>query len=133
MVASAEDIPLSDNSIGGYSIAFGIRNVTNIDQALQEAYRVLKPNSKITILEFSQVDSMLLKQLYKQYSFHIIPRLGGLIVEDTDSYQYFVESIEKFDTAEVLKTRLEKAGFQQVRYQKLSFGIVAIHTGYKYA
>ncbi|MAU41482.1 MAG: bifunctional demethylmenaquinone methyltransferase/2-methoxy-6-polyprenyl-1,4-benzoquinol methylase [Kordiimonas sp.] len=128
---NAESLPLPDKSVDAYSIAFGIRNVTHIDRALSEAYRVLKPGGQFTCLEFSAVDLPGLDRLYDFYSFKVIPELGHLVAKDRESYQYLVESIRNFPAQEEFKTMIEAAGFRQARYRNLSGGIVALHSGWR--
>lgn len=129
--ANAEELPLEDNSVDVYTIAFGLRNVTHKEKAIAEAFRVLKPGGKFACLEFSQVHSPLQK-LYDLYSFHIIPRMGGLIAHDRDSYQYLSESIRTFYTRDKLLELLKQIGFDRVHYQIYTGGVVALHTGYKF-
>lgn len=131
MVGNAESLPIPDQSMDIYTIAFGLRNVTRIDDALKEAVRVLKPGGRFFCLEFSHVSPAPLNKLYDIYSFNIIPRMGQIIAQDSDSYQYLVESIRAFPTQENLKKRMESAGFDKVRYTNLSFGVAAIHEGWK--
>lgn len=127
---NAESLPFPDNSFHLYTIAFGIRNVTFIDEALKEARRVLLPGGRFMCLEFSKVREPLAK-LYDAYSFNVIPRLGSLLAKDKDSYQYLVESIRKFPTQEEFAAKIRAAGFEQVRYSNMSGGVVAMHSGYK--
>ncbi len=129
---NAQQLPFADNSYDYYSISFGIRNVTNIEQALSEAHRVIKRGGKFVCLEFSNVSYASLARLYELYSFRIIPKIGGLIAGNRDAYQYLVESIRQFPKAPAFAAMIEDAGFVDVRYTKLTFGIVAIHIGYKY-
>jgi demethylmenaquinone methyltransferase / 2-methoxy-6-polyprenyl-1,4-benzoquinol methylase len=129
--ANAEKLPFSDNSFDYFTISFGIRNVTNIDKALSEAFRVLKKGGKFICLEFSDVENKFIKAFYDLYSFKVIPKIGQRVANSPDSYQYLVESIRKFPKATLFRNMIEKAGFSQVEYRKLSFGIVAIHTGFK--
>uniref|UniRef100_A0A8C8RGT7 2-methoxy-6-polyprenyl-1,4-benzoquinol methylase, mitochondrial n=1 Tax=Pelusios castaneus TaxID=367368 RepID=A0A8C8RGT7_9SAUR len=131
VVGNAEELPFNDNKFDVYTIAFGIRNVTHIDQALQEAYRVLKPGGRFLCLEFSQVNNPIISRLYDLYSFQVIPVLGEIIVGDWKSYQYLVESIRCFPAQEEFKALIEDAGFLKVEYQNLTSGIVAIHSGFK--
>ncbi len=129
----AETLPFEDNSFDLYSIAFGLRNVTRRSEALQEAYRVLKPGGRFFCLEFSQVQVPVLKSLYQIYSFSILPRLGAILAQDRDAYQYLVESIAQFPSQEHLKQELQEAGFKNVQITNLSGGIVAIHQAIKEA
>lgn len=131
VVGNAESIPLPDNSVDYYTIAFGLRNVTNIDLALQEAFRVLKPGGRYLCLEFSHLKSTSLQKLYDQYSFFFLPFMGSLIAQDADSYRYLAESIRQFPKAKELVVRIEKVGFQHVTYDLYSAGIAAVHSGWK--
>jgi len=131
LCADAESLPIEDNSYNLYTIAFGIRNVTHIDKVLQEAHRVLRPGGRFLCLEFSQVTNDLFAKAYDAFSFNVIPKLGQLIANDRDSYQYLVESIRKFPSQEKFANMIKDAGFAQVSYNNLSCGIVAIHSGYK--
>ncbi|MCP9257618.1 2-methoxy-6-polyprenyl-1,4-benzoquinol methylase, mitochondrial [Dirofilaria immitis] len=128
----AEALPFDSNSFDVYTIAFGIRNCTNIDKVLKEAYRVLRPGGKFASLEFSHVNP-LLKQFYDFYSFQIIPVMGQIIAGDFYSYRYLVESIRKFPSQDKYKQMIEEVGFKDTKYSNLSFGICAIHTGIKSA
>ncbi len=128
--ANAEELPLEDNSVDVYTIAFGLRNVTHRDKALQEAFRVLKPGGKFACLEFSQVCSPLQKA-YDFYAFHIIPRMGEWIVNNKAAYQYLSESIRTFLTKDELLKLMKTVGFERGRYETYTGGIVALHTGYK--
>ncbi|KAJ4175518.1 2-hexaprenyl-6-methoxy-1,4-benzoquinone methyltransferase, partial [Fusarium falciforme] len=134
--ANAEILPsqLEDNSLDLYTVAFGIRNFSNIPAALKEAYRVLKPGGVFACLEFSKVDKYpLFNAVYKQWSFGAIPLIGQLVAGDRDSYQYLVESIERFLSQEEFRSRIEDAGFVVVGkgYEDLTGGIAAIHKGMK--
>jgi ubiquinone/menaquinone biosynthesis methyltransferase len=128
---NAESLPFPDQSFDYYTIAFGIRNVTHIDKALAEAYRVLKPGGKFVCLEFSKVTNPVLAKVYDLYSFKIIPHLGKLLANDSASYQYLVESIRQFPPQEKFAEMIRKAGFSQVQYENLTGGIVAIHSGWR--
>lgn len=128
---NAEELPFPDASFDLCTISFGIRNVTNISKALQEAYRVLKPGGKFVCLEFSDVSNPALTKLYDFYSLKCIPALGGFISKDRDAYKYLVESIRRFPNAQLFANMLEEAGFQSVWFSKKTFGVVALHTGYK--
>jgi ubiquinone/menaquinone biosynthesis methyltransferase len=129
--ADGQNLPFADNSFDFYTIAFGIRNFTDVSKGVSEAFRVLKPGGKFICLEFSQVNNLVLSKIYNLYSFNIIPKIGKLVVKDEASYQYLVESIKKFPNQEKFKKIIIDAGFKNVRYQNLSFGTVAIHVGQK--
>ena len=128
--APAEKIPIEDNTFDYYSISYGIRNVSDINSVLKEAFRVLKPGGRFMCLEFSKIDNELLNYLYKQYS-KTIPRLGKLIVGSDKPYKYVGESIEKFYSQQQLAELILKNGFSKVEYRNLSNGISAIHSGWK--
>lgn len=125
--ANAEKLPFKDNEFDIYTIAFGLRNVTHIDTALQEAARVLKKGGKFYCLEFSHVDNPIVKKIYDIYSDKLIPKFGEIVARDRDSYQYLVESIRKFPRRELLKQRLVQAGFSTASFKTMTFGVVAIH------
>jgi len=129
--ANAEELPFEDNQFDYYTVSFGIRNVTHIDKALKEAHRVLKPGGKFVCLEFSNVSNELVKKIYDFYSFKIIPKVGKIIADSPESYEYLVESIRKFPSAIAFSEMIKEAGFNCVEYRKMTFGIVAIHVGYK--
>ncbi|XP_063051487.1 2-methoxy-6-polyprenyl-1,4-benzoquinol methylase, mitochondrial [Engraulis encrasicolus] len=131
VVGDAEELPFADNQFDVYTIAFGIRNVTHIEQALDEALRVLKPGGRFMCLEFSKMSNPLLSSLYDAYSFQLIPVLGEVIAGDWKSYQYLVESIRRFPDQETFKGMIEDAGFFRVQYFNLTGGVVAIHSGFK--
>ena len=131
LCADAEHLPLMANSFDAYTIAFGIRNVTHIEQALAEAFRVLKPGGRFLCLEFSKVDTPLLDTLYDRYSFHVLPRIGAWVANDADSYRYLAESIRRFPPTPRFVKMLQQAGFARVNARKLSGGIAAIHSGWK--
>ena len=128
---SAENIPFEGNAFDCVSIAFGLRNITDKNQALKEMWRVLKPGGCLLILEFSKTDSELLKKFYDFYSFNIMPKLGELIADDEKSYQYLAESIRQHPDQETLKSMVLEAGFGFCEYHNLSGGIVALHKGIK--
>lgn len=128
---NAESLPVPDNTYDIYTISFGLRNVTNLEIALQEAYRVLKPGGQFFCLEFSKVQLPLLEKLYEGYSFNILPILGEYIANDRGSYQYLVESIRKFPTQEELCLLLKNAGFHEARWQNFMAGVSSIHRGMK--
>ena len=127
----ALNLPFKDNIFDAYTISFGIRNVTDIPKALSEAYRVLKPGGRMLVLEFSQMPISKLQKLYDLYSFNAIPKMGKLIVGDSDSYKYLVESIRKFPNQEDFLDMLKNAGFENSKYRNLSLGIAALHSGWK--
>ncbi|KAM9858672.1 2-methoxy-6-polyprenyl-1,4-benzoquinol methylase, mitochondrial [Aulostomus maculatus] len=131
VVGDAEELPFDDDQFDIYTIAFGIRNVTHIDQALQEALRVLKPGGRFMCLEFSKVTNPVLARLYDAYSFQVIPVLGEVIAGDWKSYQYLVESIRKFPDQEEFKGMIEDAGFYCVQYYNFTGGVVSLHSGFK--
>ena len=128
---NAEQLPFADRSFDAYTIAFGIRNVTHIDKALEEAFRVLKIGGRFMCLEFSHVDVPVLDRLYDLHSFEVIPRLGQAVAGDRESYQYLVESIRKFPNQERFEEMIRAAGFERVSYRNLTGGIAAIHSGWK--
>lgn len=131
ITGNAESLPIPDETVDVYTIAFGLRNVTHIDTALGEALRVLKPGGRFYCLEFSRVDEPFLARAYDAFSFGVIPRIGQIVAKDRESYQYLVESIRKFPPQPALKRRMEMAGFSQCRFENLSFGVAAIHSGLK--
>lgn len=131
VVADAENLPFADNSFDYYTIAFGIRNMLSIENALKEAYRVLKPTGKFLCLEFSRVQNDMLKPLYDFYSFNVIPAIGKSIAHNESAYRYLAESISLFPDQEDFKTKIQNAGFEDVGYDNLTFGVAAIHSGYK--
>ena len=126
----AETLPFADNTFDRISIAFGLRNITDKAGALAEMNRVLKPGGKVLILEFSE-PSRAIKPAYDLYSFKVLPLLGRLIAKDPDSYQYLAESIRMHPDQETLLGMMQDAGFERCRYNNLTAGIVALHTGYK--
>src|SRR5712672_2761938 len=128
---NAEALAFPDRSFDAYTIAFGIRNVPRIEAALREAYRVLRPGSRFLCLEFSTVDVPGLDALYDFFSFKVIPQLGRAITGDADSYQYLVESIRKFPRPNAFAEMIRAAGFSRVKWQSLSGGIVALHSGWR--
>ncbi len=128
--SEAEKIPTNDNMYDYYSISFGIRNVTNINSSLREAFRVLKPGGRFMCLEFSKIDNEVLKYFYSQYS-KTIPHIGKLIVGSEKPYKYLIDSIEKFYNQEDLSKLMSKNGFSNIEYRNLSYGIAAIHSGWK--
>ncbi|GHG82381.1 bifunctional demethylmenaquinone methyltransferase/2-methoxy-6-polyprenyl-1,4-benzoquinol methylase UbiE [Pseudodonghicola xiamenensis] len=131
VVGDAMALPFADNTFDVYTISFGIRNVTRPQDALAEAYRVLKPGGRLMVLEFSQLPNPGLQKLYDLYSFNVIPRMGKLIANDYDSYQYLVESIRKFPDQDTFLSMIRTAGFDNAKYRNLSMGIAALHSGWK--
>jgi demethylmenaquinone methyltransferase/2-methoxy-6-polyprenyl-1,4-benzoquinol methylase len=129
--ANAESLPFKDNTFDCVSIAFGLRNVTNKDVALQQMYRVLKKGGTLLVLEFSKVENEMLKKMYDLYSFNVIPKFGGFFANDEDSYQYLAESIRKHPDQETLKAMALDAGFGFCEYHNLTGGIVALHKAIK--
>ncbi len=129
-VADAERLPYFDNMFDCLTIGFGLRNVTNINNALAEFYRVLKPGGKLMVLEFSAADPMV-KDLYNWYSFNIIPWLGDVIANDRKSYQYLVESIQMHPDQGQLMKDILRSGFSTCLYENMTFGIVSMHLAYK--
>jgi len=127
----AEALPIPDATMDAYTIAFGIRNVTHIERALAEAYRVLKPGGRFLCLEFSRVQAPVLDRLYDTYSFSILPRLGEAVAGDGEAYRYLAESIRRFPPQNVFARMIGKAGFGQVKVRNVSAGIAALHSGWK--
>jgi demethylmenaquinone methyltransferase/2-methoxy-6-polyprenyl-1,4-benzoquinol methylase len=131
VVGDAMALPFDDNSFYVYTISFGIRNVTRPQEALNEAYRVLKPGGRLMVLEFSQIPNDLLQRLYDFYSFNAIPVMGKVITGDRDSYQYLVESIRKFPDQDTFLSMVRQAGFENAKFRNLSLGIACLHSGWK--
>ena len=130
-VGDAMALPFKDNTFDVYTISFGIRNVTRPQEALNEAYRVLKPGGRLMVLEFSQLPNPMMQKAYDLYSFNVIPRMGKLIANDADSYQYLVESIRQFPNQETFLSMVKAAGFGNASCRNLSLGIAALHSGWK--
>ncbi len=128
--ASAENLPIKDNFFDFYTISFGLRNTKNLNRALEEAYRVLKPGGRYFCLEFSKIQNSGLNFLYKRYS-KIIPSVGKIVVGESEPYDYLVKSIEDFLSQEELLDLLKKNNFKECTYRNLSGGIVSIHSGWK--
>ena len=131
VVGDAMHLPFEDNVFDVYTVSFGIRNVTRPQEALEEAYRVLKPGGRIMVLEFSQIPVPLGQWFYDRYSFNFIPKMGEIITNDRHSYQYLVESIRKFPDQETFLGMIKSAGFENAKYRNLSLGIACLHSGWK--
>ncbi|MGP1947553.1 MAG: bifunctional demethylmenaquinone methyltransferase/2-methoxy-6-polyprenyl-1,4-benzoquinol methylase UbiE [Arsenophonus sp. NC-PG7-MAG3] len=130
--ANAEKLPFPDNYFDCISISFGLRNVTDKDEALKSMFRVLKPGGRLLVLEFSKPIFPALIKVYDAYSFNILPRVAQMIVNDADSYRYLVESIRMHPNQDALKKMMRLVGFEQVSYINISGGIVALHKGFKF-
>ncbi|MFN3593306.1 MAG: bifunctional demethylmenaquinone methyltransferase/2-methoxy-6-polyprenyl-1,4-benzoquinol methylase UbiE [Thiobacillaceae bacterium] len=126
----AERLPFPADYFDRVTVAFGLRNMTHKERALAEMHRVLRPGGKLLVLEFSRV-ARPLAPLYDLYSFQVLPRMGELVAKDAASYRYLAESIRMHPDQETLKGVIEQAGFHRVDYHNLTFGVVALHTGYK--
>ena len=129
--ADAQYLPFPDDSFDCITIAFGLRNVTDKDRALRSMLRVLKPGGRLLVLEFSKPGNPLLSKAYDTYSFRILPFMGRLVANDSDSYQYLAESIRKHPDQETLLDMIEDAGFAQCQFHNMTGGIVALHRGVK--
>jgi demethylmenaquinone methyltransferase/2-methoxy-6-polyprenyl-1,4-benzoquinol methylase len=129
--ADAQDLPFPDNSFDCITIAFGLRNVTDKDAALRSMLRVLKPGGRLLVLEFSKPENELLSKAYDTYSFKILPVLGKIVANDSESYQYLAESIRMHPDQETLKDMMEDAGFSRCEYHNMTGGVVALHKGIK--
>lgn len=130
--ANAQSLPFPNDAFHCLTISFGLRNVTDKEEALRSMYRVCKPGGKLLILEFSKPIIPLLSQIYDKYSFYLLPKLGQWFAGDAASYHYLVESIRMHPDQDTLKSMIEAAGFEDCRYHNLSGGIVALHMAYKY-
>ena len=131
VVGDAMDLPFEANSFDVYTISFGIRNVTQPQAALNEAFRVLKPGGRLMVLEFSHIPNEGLQRLYDLYSMNVIPALGQAVVGDRDSYQYLVESIRRFPDQETFLGMVRAAGFEEARYRNLTMGVACLHSAWK--
>lgn len=131
VVGDAMALPFAANSFDVYTISFGIRNVTRIEDALSEAFRVLRPGGRLMVLEFSQLPNPMMQWAYDRYSFNVIPAMGQLVANDRDSYQYLVESIRRFPDQETFAGMIRAAGFENVKYRNLTMGVAALHSGWK--
>jgi len=130
--ANAQALPFAENTFDLVTIAFGLRNVTDKDEALRSIYRVLKPGGRLLVLEFSKPEQEWLNKAYDFYSFKILPEMGQLIAGDKESYQYLSESIRMHPDQETLKKMMENTGFDQVSFSNMTGGIVALHKGFKF-
>jgi len=131
VVGDAMALPFDDNTFDVYTISFGIRNVTRPQDALNEAYRVLKPGGRLMVLEFSHIPNDIMQWMYDKYSFNFIPTMGKIIANDRDSYQYLVESIRKFPDQDTFLNMVRAAGFENAKYRNLTMGIACLHSGWK--
>ena len=130
IIASAENLPVQDNSCDYYTISFGLRNTKNLNKALSEAYRILKPGGRYLCLEFSKIENSNLNSFYKNYS-KLIPLIGKIVVGEKEPYEYLIKSIDNFINQPQLINLMEKNKFQNCTYRNLNGGIVAIHSGWK--
>lgn len=128
---NAEELSFPDKGFDAYSIAFGIRNVTHIDKALAEAFRVLRTGGRFYCLEFSSTTWPGFAEVYDAYSMRLVPRIGKAVARDEASYRYLAESIQRFPPMQQFKAMIEKAGFLQVKVEPILGGLVAIHSGWK--
>jgi len=131
VVGDAMALPFEDNTFDVYTISFGIRNVTRPQEALNEAYRVLRPGGRLMVLEFSQLPNPMMQKAYDAYSFNVIPRMGQAIAGDRDSYQYLVESIRNFPDQDTFLGMVRKAGFDNAKYRNMTMGVACLHSGWK--
>ncbi|WP_317932488.1 bifunctional demethylmenaquinone methyltransferase/2-methoxy-6-polyprenyl-1,4-benzoquinol methylase UbiE [Halioxenophilus sp. WMMB6] len=129
--ADAQYLPFPDNTFDCITIAFGLRNVTDKDLALASMQRVLKPGGRLLVLEFSKPTNPVMEKLYDHYSFKILPLMGKVIANDSDSYQYLAESIRMHPDQETLLEMMQNAGFEQCKYHNMTSGVVALHMGFK--
>ena len=129
--ADAQSLPFPDDSFDCVTIAFGLRNVTDINSALRSMLRVLKPGGRLLVLEFSKPENELLSKAYDTYSFRVLPVMGKLVTNDSESYQYLAESIRKHPDQDTLRNMMEDVGFSQCEYHNMTGGIVALHRGIK--
>jgi len=129
---NAESLRFTNNSYDKYLISFCLRNITNIDQSLREAFRILKPGGQYYCLEFSKPSSFFVSNIYSYYKSNLIPTFGKIFSNNRDAYNYLNESIDMFPNQEDLKKRMESVGFKSAKFTNLFDGIVSIHTGFKY-
>ena len=131
LCGDAEALPLADRSVEAYTIGFGLRNVTHIETALEEARRVLKPGGRFLCLEFSRVALPVIDRLYEAYSFRFLPALGAAVTGSREAYDYLVESIRRFPAQEELAAMIAEAGLERVRYRNFTGGIAALHSAWR--
>lgn len=129
VAADALSLPLRDGTIAGAVVAFGVRNLSDLDEGLREVHRVLEPGGRFVILEFSTPPSALVRGMYRAYSHHVLPAIGRMMSGHPTAYRYLPESVDTFPGPDDLATRLTSAGFGTVRWRHLTFGVVAIHVG----
>ena len=129
---NAENLRFANNSYDKYLISFCLRNITDIDKSLKEAFRILKPGGQYYCLEFSRPSSFIISNIYSYYKSNFIPTFGKIVTNNRDAYNYLSESIDMFPSQEDLKKRMSYVGFKAVKFIDLFNGIVSIHTGYKY-
>ncbi|MGD8339416.1 MAG: bifunctional demethylmenaquinone methyltransferase/2-methoxy-6-polyprenyl-1,4-benzoquinol methylase UbiE [Gammaproteobacteria bacterium] len=131
LLADAESLPFAASTFHCVTIGFGLRNVTDKDQALRSMYRVIKPGGRLLVLEFSKPKLGPLNAVYDAYSFQVLPRIGSLLANDSSSYRYLAESIRRHPEQAELRSMMEQAGFERCEYFNLSGGIVAVHLGFR--
>ncbi|MEM9249333.1 MAG: bifunctional demethylmenaquinone methyltransferase/2-methoxy-6-polyprenyl-1,4-benzoquinol methylase UbiE [Pseudomonadota bacterium] len=131
VVGDAMALPFDAATFDVYTISFGIRNVTRPEEALAEAFRVLRPGGRLMVLEFSQLPNPAMQWAYDRYSYNVIPPMGQAVTGDRESYQYLVESIRKFPDQETFASMIRTAGFEQVKYRNLTLGVAALHSAWK--
>ncbi len=131
VAGDAMALPFQDRSFDAYTISFGIRNVTRPEVALAEAFRVLRPGGRLMVLEFSRIPNAALQRAYDAYSFNVIPAMGQAVTGDRASYRYLVESIRRFPDQETFAAMIRDAGFSRATYRNLTFGVAALHSGWK--
>ncbi len=131
ITGDAMALPFADNTFDVYTISFGIRNVTRPEDALKEAFRVLRPGGRLMVLEFSQLPNPMMQRAYDLYSFNVIPKMGKFIANDSESYQYLVESIRRFPDQDTFLRMIKSAGFENASYRNLTMGVACLHSGWK--
>ncbi len=131
IVGNCENLPIRDNVYDRITIAFGLRNLTNKNEALKEIFRILKPGGRFLCLEFSKVENHIFEKIYDIWSFNFLPLIGELVTNNKAAYQYLVESIRMFPNPEELSLMLSANGFSRIKYKKMTYGIVALHSAWK--